>query len=299
MSPTLREISRDMTKIPQSIKHDGALLIRGNAEDGSFIEATDDIQVDGDILNSRVRSINGSVIVSGGIKGPTAVVQAGKDIEASLAHRSTVKASRDVRLKKMSVDAQVSARQSVTVEREEGLIEGGDVLAGTEIVANTIGNRNKAATSVRLVNFRQSDQYSALRSIESDLAGLAGDLESLEKVIRVIRLLGDRVVQLPQEKKQELAVRIKKYNELKEKSGRLEAEKKKLSEMAAGGSELDRSIIARKTLHEGVKASIDNAVLNVQKDYQNVILYRKGIIVIAEYDEYMKKKKTEAAGYRG
>jgi uncharacterized protein (DUF342 family) len=297
MDPSLREITREMTRIPQSIRHEGALLIRGNAENGSFIEATDDIQVDGDVLNSKVRSINGSVIVKGGIKGPTAVVQAGKDIEASLAHRSTLKAARDIRLTKMAVEAQVTARNTVTVDREEGIIEGGEMTAGMEITANTIGSRNKTETGVRLVNYRQSEQYGSLLRVEKELAGLSGDLESLEKVIKVIRLLGDRVVQLPPEKKQDLALRIKRYNELKEKSDRLKGEKASLSETSGLTDGLDRSIIARKTLHEGVKAAIDNAVLTVQKEYQNVILYRKGIIVIAEFDAFMKKKKSEAGSH--
>lgn len=291
MDATLREISRENTKMPQSIHHEGALLIRGNAENGSFIEATDDIQIDGDILNSKVRSINGSVFVKGGIKGPTAVVQAGKDIEARLAHQSSLKAVRNIRLKKMAVEAQINAKNSVAIDQEEGLIDGGDIQAGKDIVANTIGGQNKAGTSVRLVNYGQTEAYAALLKREKETEEISKQIESLEKVIKVIRLLGDKVVMLPPEKKQDLAIQIKKYNELKGRLTGIDAEKQKIRDEKENARELDRAIIAKQTLREGVKVAIDNATLTIQKDFKNVILYRKGIVVIAEFDEYMRKKK--------
>lgn len=291
MDPTLREISRENTKRPQSIHHEGALLIRGNAENGSFIEATDDIQIDGDVLNSKVRSINGSVIVGGGIKGPTAAVQAGKDIEAKLAHQSSLKAVRNVRLKKMAVEAQITARNTVSIDQEEGLIDGGEVQAGKDIIANTIGGQNRTSTSVRLVNYGQTEAYASLLKREKESEEIARQMESLEKVIQVIRLLGDKVVMLPPDKKQDLALRIKKYNELKVRLNGIESEKKRIKDEKENANELDRAIIAKQTLREGVKVAIDNASLTIQKDFKNVILYRKGIVVIAEFDEYMKMKK--------
>ncbi len=290
--PTLREILKSETQKAQILRHDGALLIRGNAETGSDITATDDIEIDGDVKNARVRSLRGSVTVRGAVSGASAQVQAGGNIQAREVRNSTLKAAGTITVSKRAQDARLSARQSVAVETEEGVIEGGEAVAGRDILANIIGSRSRVQTAVKLVNFKQSELYAFVLRHEQEIGDLRRSMEKLDKTIAVIRLLGEKVILLPPDKKQELALKVRDYNALKERLTRLESEKSRLQGESRTGGDLERTVIARQVLHEGSIVTIDNAQLPIQKDFKRAILYKKGIIIIADYDDFMRRKKS-------
>jgi len=62
---------------------------------------------------------------------------------------------------------------------------------------------------------RQKQLFSVSMNLKKAIEEKMAEMSKLEKVIEVIRLLGDKVTTLPQEKKQELALQSKRYMELK------------------------------------------------------------------------------------
>ena len=183
------------------------------------------------------------------------------------------------------------AKKSIHMEKGEGRIEGGEIEAGLEIIANMIGNPKKKVTSVKLTNFRQADLYGFLINYEKEYGDLSRQIGQLEKIIEVIRIIGARVTSLPLEKKQELALKVKQYNELLVKKSKLDEEKKSYLEAEKVNNELDRVIIAKQSIYGGVSVSIDRSTSLIQEEYENVILYKKGIIIIGNFDEFMNRKK--------
>ncbi|MGA2141597.1 MAG: FapA family protein, partial [Brevinematales bacterium] len=181
--------------------------------------------------------------------------------------------------------------KSVHIEKGEGRIEGGDIEAGLEIITNSIGNSKKKPTSVKLTNFRQSDLYGFLLKFEKEHGELSRQIAGLEKIIEVIRIIGAKVTSLPLEKKQELAAKVRQYNDFLLKRIKLEDEKKALLEADKSSDDLDRVIIAKQSIFGGVTVTIDRSVSLIQESYEKVILYKKGIIIIGNFDEFMNRKK--------
>ncbi len=289
------EIKGDLTS-NQPINHPGSLIIYGNVDSGCYIIAGENIEIYGDVIHSKIKSINGNIIVKGGIRGVTTQVNAGKDIETGFVYNSTLKAGHNIKVTEIASDAHLIARNSIYFQVDtgidnQGIIEGGEIEAGVEIAANFIGNSNKITTIVKLTNFKQMDTYTVLIILDREMEDLKKQVDDLEKFIKVIRLLGKSVVSLPMEKKQDLALKVQKYNDLQQHLLALQDEKDQLISKNNETEELDRTIIARGMVFEGVYAYIDKIKLYIQKNYKNIILYKKGIIIIGDFDEFMKKEK--------
>ncbi len=74
MASNLLEISGNLSAKREPIQHDGSMLIKGSVENCNLIIARDDIEISGDVINSKVRSVKGSVIVRGSIKGENSFI---------------------------------------------------------------------------------------------------------------------------------------------------------------------------------------------------------------------------------
>jgi hypothetical protein len=275
----------------QTVQYAGPVQIRGNVESGGLIIATGDIEIQGDVMNARVKSSGGSVTVRGVVKGVTTQVYAMQDVNARMVYNATIKSGRDIRVHDIAVDAHLVARNTVQLDKDDGVIEGGEIEAGVDILSGVVGNSHEATTVVKLTNFRQSELYNRLAALQREIMEATRQMSELEKYIEVIRILGNKVISLPPEKKQDLALRVKRYNEFKAKIAELEREAARIQEQNANEDELDRTIIVRKEIHPGVYVYIDRAKLLVQERFKRVILYKKGIIIIGDYDEFMKRKK--------
>jgi uncharacterized protein (DUF342 family) len=291
MPSNLLEISRTMVSGSPPIRHDGSILVKGNVEPDCIIDSEQDIEIVGDVFNSKIRSENGNVTVRGGIRGVSSFVFAGGDVLAQYAQNASIKAYGNITIDDFAFDSRLMAKKSVHIEKGEGRLEGGDIEAGLEIITNSIGNSKKKPTSVKLTNFRQSDLYGFLLKFEKEHGELSRQIAGLEKIIEVIRIIGAKVTSLPLEKKQELAAKVRQYNDFLLKRIKLEDEKKALLEADKSSDDLDRVIIAKQSIFGGVTVTIDRSVSLIQESYEKVILYKKGIIIIGNFDEFMNRKK--------
>jgi uncharacterized protein (DUF342 family) len=292
MLSNLREITGNVTAQMQNIEHDGPLVVSGNIESGSFIVATGDIVIKGEANNAKIKSIKGHIHIENGIKGVSSIVYSGGgNIQTKSVYNATLKAENSVIIREAAIDAHIIAKKSVFIEQGEGLIEGGEVEAGIDIVANTIGNHKKTVTIVKISDFKQRELFFQIMRYDKELEALSKEIENVEKFIEVIKILGKKVVTLPMEKKQDLALKVQKYNELKSKYNEILSKKEELSEASKQENELERTIIAHKNLYEGVNVYMDKAKLVIKGRYSNVILYRRGIIIIGDYDKFMHRKK--------
>jgi uncharacterized protein (DUF342 family) len=292
MIENLREIAGNVTPEMKNIEHDGPLVVNGNVESGSFIVATGDILIHGDVESSKIKSIKGHVIIDGGVRGVNSIIYAnGGDVKARFVYNATIKAEGDVVIKDMAIEAHIITKHSLFVFDGEGKIEGGEAEAGIDIVANFIGNNSALATVVRISDFKLRELYAFLSRIDIQVKEITEQMNHLEKFIEVIRLLGNKVITLPMEKKQDLALKVKKYNELKLQLDKFNEEKSKLVVEQKKEDELERTVIVKRTLFTGVYVYMDKAKLPIQHSYANVILYKRGIIIIGDYDKFMYRKK--------
>ncbi len=290
-----RIIEGDVLPTSGSIKYDGDLLIKGSILGGSFVVATGDIKVMGRIEASTVKSFNGNIEVEEGILGIEGyTVEADGSITCTYIHSATVRSNSSIKVKDVILDSTVKAKQSVLVEGGEGIIEGGEITAGFEIVANIIGSHNRTPTTVRLVNFRQRELYDLVLKYDRKIRELQVKLDQLNKYIQIIRILGRKVVQLPLEKKRELAQKVQEYNKIKVELTTLNMERERLFSENEEIKKLSRVIIAKEEVFPNVLVVIDNSQLQVKQHYKRVIFYKTGIIIMGDYDQFMLRKRRDA-----
>lgn len=297
MVENLREIEGDVNATMQRIEHDGALNVKGNIEPGSFIVATHDIHITGEVYNAKIKSIKGNISIDGGVKGPNSLIFTGEgDIATKLVYNATLKAENNVRIEEMIIDAHIVAKKCIFAEKSASFIEGGEIEAGRDIIVNTLGSDKHTTTIARISDFQQRELYSVLLRYQKDVDRIKEEMTQLEKFIEVIKLLGNKVVTLPLEKKQDLAMKVKRYNELNTELKGLETQMREITLRNRKAheeklDELERTIIVRNKIYSGVVVYIDKTKLQLQKNYSNVILYKRGIIIVGDYDNFMYRKK--------
>jgi|YNPBryulayer2012_1023412.scaffolds.fasta_scaffold21954_2 hypothetical protein len=270
---------------------DGDLEIRGNVEAGNHIEAKGNITIIGDVDQSLVFSHEGSIVIHGLVTGFHTTVVAKKDITVNSVRNATLRATGRIVIQYESVEAHLVAKDSIFCQEGKGALVGGSAEAGMEIETRTLGNEKGMFTVARLTNFRQSEIFLQNQKLAQMEKELLAQKEKYEKTIQVIRILGEKVTQLPLVKKQELALQVKQYQAVCEKIAQIQQKRKLLWEASQNQNELERTIIVHDTIYENVSLAIDNQKLDVTSRYHNVIVYKKGILILGDFDEYIKRKK--------
>ena len=155
MTPNLKQFNEGLQP-RQNIEHIGSLLIKGNVDSYCVIIATGDIEVTGDVINSKIKSANGSIIIRGEVKGAVSQINACQDIIVKIAANAALKAGHNITIQESVIDAHLIAKNSIFLESNDGSIEGGETEAGKDIVSGIVGTLYKVPTLLKLSNFRQN-----------------------------------------------------------------------------------------------------------------------------------------------
>ncbi|MCX7882234.1 MAG: FapA family protein [Brevinematales bacterium] len=265
--------------------------IRGNIGVGNHIEAKGNIVIIGDVEQSRIFSHEGNITVHGLVLGYQTSLVADGDIVAHTVRSATLRARRTITILYEAVEAHLVAKETILCKEGKGAIVGGSAEAGMEIETKFLGNEKGFYTTAKLTNFKQSDMFLRSQKLGEMEKKLASEKEKYEKTIQVIRILGEKVTQLPLAKKQELAQQVKRYQQICQQIAQIQQERRQLWELSQKQDELERTIIIHDTIYENVSLAIDNQKLEVNSRYHNVIVYKKGILILGDFDEYMKRKK--------
>ncbi|NPV38371.1 MAG: DUF342 domain-containing protein [Brevinematales bacterium] len=265
--------------------------IRGNVGAGNHIEARGNIVIIGDVEQSKVFSHEGSITVHGLVIGYQTSLVSDGDIVVHTVRSATLRARKTITILYEAVEAHLIAKETILCKEGKGAIVGGSAEAGLEIETKFLGNEKGFYTTAKLTNFKQSEMFLRSQKLAEMEKKLTAEKEKYEKTIQIIRILGEKVKQLPLAKKQELAQQVKTYQHLSLQISQIQQERKQLWELSQKQSELERTIIIHDTIYENVSLAIDNQKLDVTSRYHNVIVYKKGILILGDFDEYMKRKK--------
>lgn len=286
-------IEQDIQSGSGSIQIPGRLIINGSILSGASVFAGGDIIVRGRIHNAFVESHGGGVYVDEGISGDGCTVRAIGDVKAKSIKKSRVETQGSVYVRDMIFKATVKAHNFVKVTDGSGIIEESYVEAGIEISVKSIGSFHGDVEETKLVleNYRQKELFELNMIYDQRLNQKKERIGELKKVIEVIRIIGSRVSTLSPEKKQELALKVKEFNELNDQVKEIQEEKLKvLAEKDKAGT-VFRSVVASAEVFAGVQVRIDNAKVVTNKKYQNVIFYKSGIVIIGDLDAFMERKR--------
>ncbi|WP_028587506.1 DUF342 domain-containing protein [Desulfocurvus vexinensis] len=155
----------------------GGVHVKGAVRSGCTVEAQGDVIVDGLIEEADITA--GGLVVSGGVlMNGRNRIRAEGNVAAKFFQNAIVEAGGDVVAQLEISHCQITAGGDVTVLGPRGMIRGGHVVSGGNIVAQTLGNEARSAT---IVEIRPSN--SEEKELIEQRGGLTEELERMDAAL--------------------------------------------------------------------------------------------------------------------
>lgn len=208
-------VTGDVTQDHGRVYVDRPVLVEGNVARAASIESSGAITVAGGVEESAKVMAHGDIVVRGSVNGSERLPASleGTNISLQNAKHALIFARQKVEARSL-VSCGTTAGTEVLVKGGEGIVSG-RVEAGLAIHADLVTGNSKQALSLKILQSRQKQLFLSATRLEKALEEKRAEIGKLEKIMEVIRLLGEKVVSLPQEKKHELALHSKRYLTLK------------------------------------------------------------------------------------
>ena len=179
-------IDGDVDLSTGNIKFDGYLTIKGTVVDGFSVEATRDIEINGDFGLGNVRSIissNGSIFIKGGIASKSmSEIRAAKNIFVKFADNACITCGGTLHIGYYSINSRLSA-SDIIIDSSNGKIIGGHVKSEMRVIASIIGSEIEKRTIVEVAGFNRSILSETLENVANKIAGLKSEQQKLKQVL--------------------------------------------------------------------------------------------------------------------
>lgn len=274
------EIKSDVDFSTGNIDFNGSVFVKGSVNDGFTVKADADIEIQGSVSGGFIHC-GGNLKVKNGVIGRNkGMIVCRGSIYTQFIENASVTAGQDIVVGEAIMHSNVSAGKTVSVGGK-GVIVGGIVRAGEEILAKIVGSGLATTTELEAgVNPHLRLEYAKAKQ---ELVVKESELDKVDKALKLLKQM-QRTLQdkFPAEKK---AVLIKVSQAQSQLVKDVEALKNELENMAYQIEESEKGrIMVEGVLHSGVKVTIGSAVMQVQDDTKFVCLTKKGEeIEIASY----------------
>lgn len=251
------EVKGDVGLATGNIDFVGGVTVNGSVQLGFQLKATGDIEIKGMISGGDVSGRN--IIVKGGVQGMSrGTVRAENDFQATFAENADIEAGGNVIITDVAMHSTIRAGHTLIVEGKKGLINGGNLAAGEEIRATTIGNVSNVVTRLTVgVNPMLQKQYQTVLKEYNEAK------KRLDQVTKMINTLGKLdISQLPPDKAERFNALIRSQFPL---AGTVERNERLLKELDVELQKMKRGKIRVKdTMYPGARLSINSIMKNVQ-----------------------------------
>ncbi|WP_094607583.1 hypothetical protein SPSIL_023320 [Sporomusa silvacetica DSM 10669] len=253
----LIEIKGDVDLSTGNIEFVGSVIVKGSVQTGFTVKAEGNVEIAGNVSGGIVEGK--TVTVRMGIQGMNkGYIKASENVVAKYIENATVFAGKDVIVSDVVLHSKVSAGKRVIVEERRGLIVGGQISAGEEIKAKTIGTYSATNTDIEVgVNPALREEYQTLRK---EIRKLEFDLEQAQKALNILRAMNQST--MPPDKHEMLLKLTKAQFHL---IGQTETMRNRLAEIEIALEEMRYGHIkVADTVHPGVKLVIGTLVKPVR-----------------------------------
>jgi uncharacterized protein len=167
-----------------NIIFDGCVIIKGTICDGFYVEATENIEVNGELGLGNIKGITskkGSIFVKGGIltKGG-AKLEAGKNVYVKFVENAVVNCGGTAHIGFYSSNSVINAKE-VVVDSADGKIMGGSVKALTRVTSPIIGSETHRRTVIEITGFNRE-------LIKAEMEALNNKINSLKNEYELVKL---------------------------------------------------------------------------------------------------------------
>ncbi len=247
------EVKGDVDLSTGNIEFVGSVLVKGSVQTGFTVKAEGNVEIAGNVCGGIVEGKN--ITVRMGIQGMNkGYIQASESIVAKYIENATVSAGKDVVVSDVVLHSKVSAGKRVIVEERRGLIVGGQISAGEEIRAKTIGTQSATSTDIEVgVNPALREEYQISRK---EIRKLEFDLEQAQKALNILRAMNQST--MPPDKREMLLKLTKAQFHL---IGQTETLRNRLAEIEIALEEMRYGHIkVSDTVHPGVKLVVGTLI---------------------------------------
>jgi len=264
----LYEVPGDVNLSTGNIDFIGTVIVRGDVKDGFKVYAGEDIVVNGVVEGAELKC-GGKLTVGGGVSGnDKAKIICPGDANIKYIRNASVDVGGSLTTAQAIMHSKVTVGNKVTVAGKKGVIVGGQVIAGREVHASSMGSN--FATPTEIIVGEAVGLRDELQKMETELKA---SLENLDKTKKGIQFLKDLSVKmggtLPPEKKELLTKLTRAQFKLMADTKSLAEKKQEVEKKDQEGAE-DRRRHAKVTcmgiIHTGVKITINKASRQITED---------------------------------
>ncbi len=272
----LFEVQGDVDLSTGSIDFVGAVVVHGNVQPGFKIAAGEDVLVEGVVDDAEIVS-QGSVTIKGGIlgQGGKAKVTCTGDLSAKYIRNASILTKGKLTAQEGILHSKVTAH-SIKLSGKRGQIVGGEIVAETDVIANTIGSNSSATPTVITVG-ESVERRDEIAHLTEKVRSMEEELDKAKKAAASLKAAQERSGSLSPERKEFLAkvtrMQFKLNNDLKPAQERLQH---LLSEEEEAKKQGKASISAMGRIYPGVKVAIRGAKKTIVEEQQYCTLTERG-----------------------
>lgn len=180
------EIQGDVGLSTGNIKFDGYLTVKGTVCDGFSIEATKDIEINGELGLGSIKSIistGGSIYIKGGISPKSrAEITADKNVFIKFADNVNIISGGTTHVGYYALNSSITSKE-VIMDSLNGQIIGGNVKAEIKVVSPIIGSESERKTIVEVTGFNRREMLQDLDSLFRKISDLKNEQQKLKALI--------------------------------------------------------------------------------------------------------------------
>jgi len=274
----------------------GTVMVNGDVEDGFFIKADGNIEVNGSVGKADLDA-QGDIIIHQGINGKgEGRIHAGKSLWARFIQNSNIQSGSMVVASDGIINSNIVADERIVCQGKRASIMGGKLRAGEEINAKTLGNPTSGTETICEVGYdpKSKEEMDRLQ-MEKDNANRL--LEDMKPNITTLTNLKQQKKTLPEDKETLLQDLLTKRNQLTTDLKKIEESLKKIQEYL-NSLKARGKVSASQKIYPGVKIIIRDIREEVHAEHKAAtFILEAGVIRATKYEEPDDRTKKGPDGY--
>ncbi|HET9869102.1 MAG TPA: FapA family protein [bacterium] len=264
----LYEVAGDVNFSTGNIDFVGTVIVRGDVKDGFKVFAGEDLVING-VVEAAELKCNGKLTIGGGVSGnDRAKIVCGGDANIKYVRNAQVEVAGDLTSAQAIMHCKVTVGRKVTVAGKKGVIVGGQVIAGQEVMAASIGSN--FATPTEIIVGEALGLRAEIQKIENDLKAAQ---ENLDKTKKGLVFLKDQQTKLggnlPADKKELLTKLTRAQFKLMADVKNFAEKRQELEKKEQEGADERRrhaKVMCLGVIHNGVKITINKASRQIAEE---------------------------------
>jgi uncharacterized protein (DUF342 family) len=274
----------------------GTVMVNGDVEDGFFIKAAGNIEVNGSVGKADLDA-EGDIIIHQGINGKgEGRIHTAKSVWARFIQNSNIQSGDMVVASDGIINSNIIANNRIICQGKRASIMGGKLRAGEEINAKTLGNPTSGTETVCEVGFDPKSKEEMERlQMEKDNANKL--LDEMKPNIQTLTNLKQKNKTLSEDKETMLQDLITKRDMLITDLKKIDEGLKKIQEYLNSLKARGR-VSASQKIYPGVKIIIRDAREEVHAEHKAAtFVLEDGLIRAVKYEEPDDRSKKGPDGY--